>query len=184
MCAWSASRHEGASESIRSPSPAPLERLVVQLDEVADKAVELASVERIVFSRLNRPDKPALRLALWCSARAPMLPGLVFHDPEGRVVDAGEAKYKRTSDGRGRNAESYQLFAYLTALQLREGVVVLRPGQRRPRARGRGQPRRHAAVDESTVARRVDGRGLGSGVDLAGWLVEHAEAPGWAVLAG
>ena len=38
-------------------------------------------------------------------------------------VFAGDLKYKLAEDGRGRSADYYQLFAYLTARDLRKGVL-------------------------------------------------------------
>jgi 5-methylcytosine-specific restriction enzyme subunit McrC len=215
-----------------------LERLVVQLDEVADVAVEPSAVDRIVFNRLNRHYEPALRLAAlvlrntslldrvgaadasaflldmptlfqrWLTdrlarhlrrrlsivseplvhlgdhRRVPMLPDFVFHDPEGRVVYGGDAKYKLTSDGRGRNADYYQLFAYLTALRLREGVLIY--------CQADDAPDREVVVSHVgtrlwtyplSLAGPVD-EVEGAVSDLAGWLVEHADAPDRVLLPG
>lgn len=215
-----------------------LERLVVQLDEVADVAVELTSVERIVFSRLNRHYEPAVRLATlvlrntslldrvgaadasafllymptlfqrWLTdrlarylrgrlsvasepsiylgdhGRVPMAPDLVFHDPAGRVVYGGDAKYKLTSDGRGRNDDYYQLFAYLTALRLREGVLIY--------CQADDAPEREVVVSHVGTRLWTYPLSLAGSVDeveaavleLASWIVGRADAPGLAVLAG
>ncbi len=107
-----------------------------------------------------------------------------MHDPAGRVVYGGDAKYKMTSDGRGRNADYYQLFAYLTALRLREGVLIY--------CQADDAPEREVVVSHVgtrlwtyplSLAGSVD-EVEGAASDLAGWLVEHADAPGLAVLAG
>lgn len=215
-----------------------LERLLVHLDEVSDATVDAASVDRIVFTRLNRHYEPALRLAAlvlrhtslldrvgsadasaflldmptlfqrWLTDRlarhlrsrltveaeptgvylgvggtVPMAPDLVFRQPGGGVAYAGDAKYKLTSDGRGRNADYYQLFAYLTALDLREGVLVY--------CQADGEPEREVVVRHAGTILRTYPLSLAGSADqveaavsaLSGWLVEHAAASGSVVLA-
>lgn len=46
----------------------------------------------------------------------------------GRCVFAGDCKYKRPSNT-VPNADIYQMFAYLTALQLPEGLLIYAPGE-------------------------------------------------------
>lgn len=63
-----------------------------------------------------------------------MYPDLVF-ERGGVPVYVGDAKYKLTADGFGRNADYYQLLAYLTAMNLDEGVLIycLNDGEAPPR---------------------------------------------------
>jgi 5-methylcytosine-specific restriction enzyme subunit McrC len=216
-----------------------LERLLVHLDEVSDATVDASSVDRIVFTRLNRHYEPALRLAAlvlrntslldrvgsadasaflldmpilfqrWLTDRlarhlhgrltveaeptgvylgvgrmVPMAPDLVFRRPGGNVAFAGDAKYKLTSDGRGRNDDYYQLFAYLTALDLREGVLIY--------CQADGEPEREVIVRHAGTILRTYPLSLAGSADqveaavsaLPGWLVEHAAASESVVLAG
>lgn len=46
----------------------------------------------------------------------------------GRCVFAGDCKYKRTN-GTIPNADIYQMLAYLTALQLPEGLLIYAAGE-------------------------------------------------------
>ena len=137
---------------------------------------------RHLRSRLAVEPEPTVHLGE--RRRVPMYPDLVFLDLGGAVAYAGDAKYKLTSDGRGRNADYYQLFAYLTALRLREGVLVY--------CQADGAPEREVVVRHSGIrlwtyplslagsAHEVEA----SVADLAGWVAEHAAAPGSVVLAG
>ncbi|MGI8711494.1 MAG: McrC family protein [Acidimicrobiales bacterium] len=52
-----------------------------------------------------------------------MRPDLVFGPPRAPVF-VGDAKYKLTESGLGRDRDYYQLLAYCTALRLPEGVLV------------------------------------------------------------
>ncbi len=62
--------------------------------------------------------------------RVAMNPDLVFRRPEGLTVYVGDVKYKLSDDARGRSSDYYQLFAYTTALDLPEGMLIYcrRPG--------------------------------------------------------
>lgn len=77
---------------------------------------------RHLRGRLEVVTEPRIHLGI--GGTVPMEPDLVFHRPGDGVVYAGDAKYKLTSDGRGRNDDYYQLFAYLTALRLPEGMLI------------------------------------------------------------
>lgn len=55
--------------------------------------------------------------------RVEMLPDLVFR-ADGQRVYVGDAKYKITGTGHGQSSDYYQLLAYTSALNLREGVLV------------------------------------------------------------
>ncbi len=217
-----------------------LERLLVPFGEVADTAVELAAVERLVFTRLNQHYEPALRLATlvlrntslldrvgaadasaflldmpmlfqrWLTDRlarhlrgrltveaeppgvylgvgrtVPMAPDLVFRWPGGGVAYAGDAKYKLTSDGRGRNDDYYQLFAYLTALGQRDGVLIY--------CQAEGEPERKVVVRNAGTVLRTYPLSLDGSNDqveaavatLSDWLIEYAApTPQTRVLAG
>ncbi len=54
----------------------------------------------------------------------PTEPDLLFADPSGMNVLVADSKYKLISDGRGRNADYYQLLAYCTSLGLPRGVLI------------------------------------------------------------
>jgi 5-methylcytosine-specific restriction enzyme subunit McrC len=79
-------------------------------------------LERHLRGRLAIRSEP--RIHLGARKAIPMEPDLTFVSRAGAFVYAGDAKYKLTSDGRGRNDDYYQLLAYLTALDLPEGVLV------------------------------------------------------------
>jgi 5-methylcytosine-specific restriction enzyme subunit McrC len=51
-------------------------------------------------------------------------PDLVFESAAGKVVYVADSKYKVTADGFGREADYYQLLAYTSALNLREGLLI------------------------------------------------------------
>ena len=55
-------------------------------------------------------------------------PDLVWQDGS-RCVFVGDAKYKRIDDDRMRNADLYQLLAYVTALDLPGGILVYAKGE-------------------------------------------------------
>jgi 5-methylcytosine-specific restriction enzyme subunit McrC len=104
----------------------------------------------------------------------PMAPDLVFRRPGGDTVYAGDAKYKLTSDGRGSNADYYQLFAYLTALRLPEGVLVYCQADR--------EPEREVVVRHSGVRLWTQPLAMAGSVDevessvaaLADWIAERS----------
>lgn len=207
-----------------------LERLLAQLEEVADAHVDPASIERIVITRLNRHYEPALRLAalilrntslldrvgtadasaflldmpglfqrwltdrlrrhlrgrldvlaerrihLGAGGKIPMDPDLEFR-AGGITVYAGDVKYKLTSDGRGKNADYYQLFAYLTALELPEGVLVY--------CQADAEPERDVVVANSGKRLWTKLVSLGGSSEqaedsvreLADWIAERASLP-------
>lgn len=53
----------------------------------------------------------------------PMRPDLLFR-AEGRPTLVGDVKYKVTGSGIARNADYYQLLAYVTALELPRGILI------------------------------------------------------------
>ncbi len=63
-----------------------------------------------------------------------MYPDLVF-ERAGTPVYVGDTKYKLTADAKARNPDYYQLLAYLTAMNLDEGVLIycLHDGEAPPR---------------------------------------------------
>jgi 5-methylcytosine-specific restriction enzyme subunit McrC len=215
---------------VRPDTRRTLERLVVQLEEVADDvAADASVVDRLVFTRLNRHYEPALRLAAlvlrntslidrvgaadasaflldmpalfqrWLYDRlsrhlrgrldvvseprihlgerrtVPMDPDLAFHPAGGGdAVYAGDAKYKLTSDGRGSNADYYQLFAYLTSLRLPEGVLVYCQADAEPE---REVVVRHAGVRLWTQPLRLAGPAdevEASVAALGDWIAERS----------
>ena len=51
-------------------------------------------------------------------------PDLVFKRRYGKVVYVADTKYKISADGYGRDADYYQILAYATALDVREGMLI------------------------------------------------------------
>jgi 5-methylcytosine-specific restriction enzyme subunit McrC len=70
--------------------------------------------------------------------RVPMKPDLTWVEGQ-RPVFVADAKYKALRDGAGRNADLYQLLAYVVALGLEAGILVY--------ASGEGEPGRHEIVE-------------------------------------
>lgn len=97
---------------------------LVDMNVLFEQYVE-ASLRRALRGRLDVVGQRTVRLDDAGSVR--MRPDLLF-SPSARgahgVVYVGDAKYKLTSDGFGREADYYQLLAYLTALDVDEGVLV------------------------------------------------------------
>lgn len=104
-------------------------------------------------------------------------PDLVFK--QGRsVVYVGDAKYKLTASGFGRETDYYQLLAYTTALDVPEGVLVYCQND------GAAPPRE---VEVRNVNKRLHTKMLtlaGSPSDLdaeiqslADWIIGRADAP-------
>jgi len=130
---------------------------------------------RHLRSRLDLIAEP--RVYLGQHHTVPMAPDLVFHRPRGLAVYAGDVKYKLTSDARGRNDDYYQLFAYLTALDLPEGVLVY--------CQGDGAPEREVVVRHVGARLRTYALSLyGSPAEveaevaeLASWIVSRVETP-------
>ena len=90
-------------------------------------------------------------------------PDLVWRDGS-RCVFVGDAKYKRIDDERMRNADLYQLLAYVTALDLPGGILVYAKGEAEVAAyevRHSGKLLRVSALDLSgsldSVLHRVHG---------------------------
>lgn len=78
-------------------------------------------LSKALRGRLELVSEPDVRLGT--NRRITMYPDLVFRRT-GVDVFAGDLKYKLAEDGRGRNADYYQLLAYLTALNLPRGVLI------------------------------------------------------------
>lgn len=64
------------------------------------------------------------KVPLDIAGHVPTEPDLLFTDRFGTNVLVADSKYKLTSDGRGRNADYYQLLAYCTSLGLHRGVLI------------------------------------------------------------
>lgn len=84
-------------------------------------------------------------------------PDLLFDTPAGVRAYVADCKYKLSTDGLGRTADYYQLHAYATALNLREGLLI------------------YCRNDGQTPPREV--RLRYGGVSLRTWLVRLDEAP-------
>lgn len=78
-------------------------------------------LSKALRGRLDLVAEPDVRLGT--KRRITMYPDLVFRRA-GVNVFTGDLKYKLAEDGRGRSADYYQLLAYLTALDLRKGVLI------------------------------------------------------------
>jgi len=65
-----------------------------------------------------------VKVSLDVASHVPTEPDLLFSDRTGSTVLVADTKYKLTSDGRGRNADYYQLLAYCTSLGLPRGVLI------------------------------------------------------------
>ncbi len=85
--------------------------------------------EDFVTQRLRRALRGRLEVRsqspvhLGVGRKVPMRPDLVFRQ-QGTDVLVADIKYKLTSDARARANDYYQLLAYTTALDLREGVLI------------------------------------------------------------
>ena len=93
---------------------------LIDMNRLFEEFVE-SRLSRSLLGRLDvRGQYPT---ALDRQGLVPMRPDLVFLD-SGRVVYVADSKYKVTATGFGREADYYQLLAYVTGLGLREGVLV------------------------------------------------------------
>lgn len=79
----------------------------------------------------------------------PTEPDLLFTDPSGTNVLVADSKYKLISDGRGRNADYYQLLAYCTSLGLPRGVLIYCDANSEPRPPRAVEVRHSGAVLEA-----------------------------------
>ncbi len=78
-------------------------------------------LRRALRGRLEVRSQSTVHLGVGRKVR--MLPDLVFRQ-QGTDVLVADIKYKLTSDARARTNDYYQLLAYTTALDLREGVLI------------------------------------------------------------
>ena len=88
-----------------------------------------AVFEDFVFANLSRRLRATWHVnkrvvPLDVARHVPTEPDLLFTDLSGATVLVADSKYKLTSDGRGRNADYYQLLAYCTSLGLPRGVLI------------------------------------------------------------
>lgn len=110
-------------------------------------------LRRELRGRLNVIDEPIVHLGL--GRQVTMQPDLVFRASDGTVRYVGDVKYKVAAEARGRSGDYYQLLAYTTAMNLREGVLIY--------------CRRQGDADQSTVTVRNAGTKLVlRSVDLTG----------------
>lgn len=136
--------------------------------------------QRFVADRLRRhlrrglevDEEPTVHLGR--RRLVPMRPDLMFR-VGGVPVYVGDAKYKLTETGLGRNADYYQLLAYTTALELPEGVLVY--GQSEGVLPHRQVEVEYAGKRLMTYA--VDLRGSAADIEqsvatLADWVVSRA----------
>ncbi|HMR13042.1 MAG TPA: hypothetical protein PKE42_04830 [Arachnia sp.] len=110
-------------------------------------------LRRELRGRLDVIDEPTVHLGI--GRQVAMQPDLVFREPGGTVRYVGDVKYKLAADARGRSGDYYQLLAYATAMDLREGVLIY--------------CRRQGDLNEGTVTVRNAGKKLVlRSVDLSG----------------
>ncbi|MEE3853535.1 hypothetical protein VZC37_24590 [Gordonia sp. LSe1-13] len=79
-------------------------------------------LRRELRGRLDVIDEPSVHLGT--GRQVAMLPDLLFRNLHGQNLYVGDIKYKLANDARGRSGDYYQLLAYTTALDLREGVLI------------------------------------------------------------
>jgi 5-methylcytosine-specific restriction enzyme subunit McrC len=93
---------------------------LVDMNTVFERFVE-ARLRRTLLGRLQVLGQNTTSLDV--DGSVTMRPDLLFADGR-RPAYVGDAKYKLTADGFGRESDYYQLLAYCTALDLPEGVLV------------------------------------------------------------
>lgn len=104
---------------------------LVNMNTVFERFIRVALREQLSVDASTFPGAAGGRaLHLDIEHTAPLEPDLSWWI-EGRCTFAGDCKYKRT-EGTIPNADVYQMLAYLTALQLREGVLVYAAGEDAP----------------------------------------------------
>jgi 5-methylcytosine-specific restriction enzyme subunit McrC len=133
-------------------------------------------LRRALRGRLEVHQQQTVQLVEGRSGRVPMRPDLLFRRRAADVY-VGDIKYKLTADAMALNADYYQLLAYVTALDLPEGVLVycLAEG---------GQPARAVTVRHAgrvLHTRAVDLTGPAEAVTaeinaLADWIVMRVRA--------
>lgn len=125
------------SERFRTPEA--LARLALEGASVRDDVGSVAAntffldmnkiFEQFVTHRLARLLPRPLQVERQCTlaldedGRVLMIPDLVVRAGD-QIIAVADAKYKVTSDGLGRNADYYQLLAYLTAFALPAGLLI------------------------------------------------------------
>ncbi|MDP8928056.1 MAG: McrC family protein [Actinomycetota bacterium] len=107
---------------------------LVNMNEVFETFLLVALSQAMPADRVVRERGVYLDQA----GRVPMKPDLTWLDGT-RPVFVGDAKYKALRDVDGRNADLYQLLAYVVALGLPAGMLIY--------AAGEGEPGRHVVID-------------------------------------
>jgi 5-methylcytosine-specific restriction enzyme subunit McrC len=107
---------------------------LVNMNEVFETFFTVALREAMPTSRIVHERGVDLDVG----GRVPMKPDLTWVEG-GRPVFVGDAKYKALRDSDGRNADLYQMLAYVIALGLPAGMLVY--------AAGEGDPGRHEIVN-------------------------------------
>lgn len=125
---------------------------MVDMNELFQRFVT-ERLRRELRGRLNVIDEPIVHLGV--GRQVSMQPDLVFRATDIAVRYVGDVKYKVAAEARGRSSDYYQLLAYTTAMNLREGVLIY--------------CRRQGDADQSTVTVRNAGTKLVlRSVDLTG----------------
>jgi 5-methylcytosine-specific restriction enzyme subunit McrC len=104
---------------------------LVDMNVVFEWFIRVALLERLRLD--DRTFPPAVRghaVHLDVEHQVPLEPDLSWW-VAGRCVFVGDCKYKRTT-GSVPNADAYQMLAYLTALQLDEGLLIYAAGEEIP----------------------------------------------------
>ena len=104
---------------------------LVDMNVVFEWFIRVALLERLRLD--DRTFPPAVRghaVHLDVEHQVPLEPDLSWWDAD-RCIFAGDCKYKRTM-GSVPNADAYQMLAYLTALQLDEGLLIYAAGEEIP----------------------------------------------------
>ena len=112
---------------------APVSAFMVDMNDVFEDFVFVSLKHRMRGSW--GVDKRTIPLDI--AQHVPTEADLLFTDQSGTDALVADSKYKLISDGRGRNADYYQLLAYCTSLGLPRGVLIYcdaADAQRPPRA--------------------------------------------------
>ncbi len=101
---------------------------VIDMNALFERFVREALREQLHLPRSAFPSgKATSRVHLDTDRRVPLEPDLSWWE-HGACVFVGDCKYKKTT-GSVPNADVYQMLAYLTALHLREGMLVYAAGE-------------------------------------------------------
>lgn len=143
---------------------------LIDMNDLFQRFVE-SRLRRLLRGRLDVVAEPTVWLGRGQQIR--MLPDLVF-EKKRSITYVGDVKYKVTDTG--RNEDYYQLLAYVTALGLREGVLIYcaesgQPLPRRVEVRNSGALLHAHPIRASGRIEAVEA----SLAELADWIAVRAE---------